>query len=170
MRKIKVNTESLISALFLLGYDKVDALLYTLVLGATRIAYNKLDKTKMYELDFMVDDTLSRVFDNCIKSNPITMVELKDGYSMNTDVSKYCNLKDGTITFGEYISNDNNTLLAFFIKNNVNMEEVVCTKVCRLGINNISNFSSMFSEKEKNIVEEKMSIVMDNQKKKIKAY
>lgn len=170
MRKIKVNTEAVISALFLLGYDKVDALLYTFVLGAMKNAYNKLGRTKMYDLDFVVDDSLSRVFDNCIKSNSITVVELKDEYNMDTDVSKYCNLKEGTITFLEYIDNANNRFLAFFIENNINMEELVCEKVRRLGINNIRNFSSMFSDKEKKIVEEKMSIVMDNQKKKIKTY
>lgn len=168
MRKVRVNTEALVSALLLLGFDKIDALLYTYVLGSLKSTYNNERKNMMYEFDFFVDDSLSRVMSNCIKPNPTMVIELKDGIDLDTDVSRFCNLKDDTISLGEYIDNSNNRLLATFIEGRLNIEEIVCFKVRRLGIENINNFASLFSIKEKEIIERKMNIKVGNQKKKIK--
>ena len=159
MKKIRVNTESLISALFLLGYEKVDAVLYMLVLGAIKTTDNKLKITDL-ELDFSIDDSLSNVLSNCIKPCTAVIIELKEGYDLNTDVSSFNYLKEGTITLYDYINNSNNNSLATYIDNYINMEEIIRKKMSILGDKGIPSNAKLYSEKEKEII--------NNQKKKIK--
>ena len=62
----KINTEILVSSLFVIGFDKVDALLYTYTLGQLSLDNQKL---QLFEFE---DSSTSQKFNDYIDYDGIT--------------------------------------------------------------------------------------------------
>ena len=75
-----INTEIVVSSLLSAGFDQVDALLYTFVLGQL-----SLDNRELQMFEFS-DNELSALFNQFVDYNGI-IFRLKDGFSLKTNVS-----------------------------------------------------------------------------------
>ena len=166
MEKIIVNTETIISSLFLLGFDKVDSVLFTLIQGNIKSILSK----KYYDIEFnntfyncelifASDKPFSHVFEKCIDDNGVYF-SLSEKYSLDTDVSKYLGLEDYMYTLREYLGRNNNArLLSILINDYIDMSEIVKIKLNQVGRENIE----LFSKKELEII----SNLTSYQKKKL---
>ena len=77
---ININSEMLVSSLFVLGFDSVDSMLFTYTLGKL-----SLDNHKLNLFEFK-DDLTTNTFNKYVDYNGITF-KLKEGYSLDTNVS-----------------------------------------------------------------------------------
>ena len=76
MATIKINTQNILSALFLLGYDKVDAYMFTAMMGelSNKSKNNEKSLCTLYnekyecDLEFTEDDSFDNIFSKCIAS------------------------------------------------------------------------------------------------------
>lgn len=137
----KINSEILISTLFLIGFDRVDSLLFKYVLG-------KLSIDNIEKKDFIFEDEeLSGTFNQYVDFNG-SFYSLKNNYSLDTNVplvsgsSKILSLRK--------VININEKLLMYF--NSIDFTTIISRKVNDIGYNNLKDFDYLFSEKEKQII------------------
>jgi hypothetical protein len=137
----KINSEILISTLFLIGFDRVDSLLFKYVLG-------KLSIDNIEKKDFIFEDEeLSGTFNQYVDFNG-SFYSLKNNYSLDTNVplvsgsSKILPLRK--------VININEKLLMYF--NSIDFTTIISRKVNDIGYNNLKDFDYLFSEKEKQII------------------
>ena len=80
MKKMVISTETVIASLLVMGFDKVDNLLFTLTLG-------KLTSDEKFNKEFeFKDEVLSPIFNDFVINDGYAY-HLKDGYTLDTDVS-----------------------------------------------------------------------------------
>ncbi len=137
----KINSEILISTLFLIGFDRVDSLLFKYALG-------KLSIDNIEKKDFIFEDEeLSGTFNQYVEFNG-SFYSLKNNYSLDTNVS----LVSGSskILPLRKVININKKLLMYF--NSIDFTTIISRKVNDIGYNNLKDFDYLFSEKEKQII------------------
>ncbi len=75
-----INTEALVSSLLVMGFDKIDSLLYVYTLGQLTI-----DNTKTKDFSFQ-DQEISPDFEKYIEFDG-SVYRLKEGYTLDTNIS-----------------------------------------------------------------------------------
>ena len=150
-----INTETVVSSLFKVGFDKVDPILYTFVLA--KISMD--DKKQLFKFK---DQKTSLTFDKLVDYNGL-IFKLKDGLQMDTNVSVYngliFKLKDdlqmdtnvslyGVNTQVGNLLITNHNLIKYL--NNLDFSEIVLKKAETYGMQNIDE--STFSNKELKIL------------------
>ncbi|MBQ8891935.1 MAG: hypothetical protein IJ068_03615 [Bacilli bacterium] len=154
----KINMEIIISSLLLSGFDKVDSVLFTLVLG--KIVLDNVNSQKFkYE-----DEKNSKVYNDYINHDGV-IFNLKEGITLDMNVSPLDNhvfpLRKALHTSKE--------LLEYFAE--LDFNDIVSRKIESFGgYENISpeKLDYFFSNKEKEIIENINSLKINNQKKLIK--
>ena len=135
----KISTEILISSLLAIGFDKVDALLYTYTLGQLSI-----DNQKLQLFDFEDSET-SQIFNEYVDYNGI-IFKLKDGITLETNVSPVENhvwpLRKALHTSKKLID----------YLSRLDFRKIIIKKVEELGVDRIDNLVLLFSNKERNIM------------------
>lgn len=76
----EVNTEEIIGSLFVIGFDRIDSILYTYTLGKMVI-----DNQEMKKFSFK-DVKLSTIFNKYVEYSCLGF-KLKEDYSLETDIS-----------------------------------------------------------------------------------
>lgn len=158
MKRITINTENLISALFILGFEQIDSFFLTAIMANLSINSRK---NKFYQiiledehydciLDFKQDTELSKPFFKFVDVN--FMTKLKDGINMDSDVAKVIELNNVNYSFRQYISSLNNRLLAKYIEQNIDLSKIVIEKISVYGKDNVMYFKDIFSDKEKSML------------------
>lgn len=132
----KINNESIISTLFILGFDRVDTILYSNIL-------NEIIRNKNFK---MVCTEETNIFKKFIDYNGIRY-KIKDDYNINSEV---INMNGKKYTLKEILPV--NKELEKFLKT-LNYEEIIKRKISILGNNNMIQLDYLFSEKEKKIIE-----------------
>lgn len=135
----KINTEILVSSLFIIGFDKVDALLYTYTLGQLSIDNSKL---QMFEFE---ESEISQKFNEFIDYDG-GVFRLKDGTSLETNVSPtgnhVCPLKK--------VLHTNKKLIEYLSQ--LDFRKIIMKKIQSFEVDTIDNFDLLFSNKEKEIM------------------
>lgn len=137
----KINTEMVVSSLFLVGFDQVDALLYTCVLGQLSI-----DNQEMQLFEFS-DIELSAVFNKYVNYNGI-IFKLKEGVSLETDISP---IEGKVLPLGNVL-HTSKKLIDYLTK--LDFRKIVLKKISILCNEDIDNLDLLFSSKEKAIIHE----------------
>ena len=132
----KISTEILVSALFNLGFDIVDPVLFTYTLGKISLE----DKQQQFSF---VEETPSIGFNKYVDSSGIAF-KIKDGYTLETDVSPVnLGIK---ITVKKTLFSSRK-LLEFLTETDFN--EIVLKKAAAYGVNDYGNINpELFSKKE----------------------
>lgn len=112
---ININSEMLVSSLFVLGFDSVDSMLFTYTLGKL-----SLDNHKLNLFEFK-DDLTTNTFNKYVDYNGITF-KLKEGYSLDTNVSPI----EGHNFPLRYALQTNKKLLEYL--QNIDFKEIVSKK------------------------------------------
>lgn len=142
-----INTEIVVSSLFNVGFDKVDAVLFTFVLA--KISMD--DKKHLFRFK---DQKTSLIFDKYVDYNGL-IFKLKNGFQIDTNVSQ----KEGfNIPLGKALIT-NRYLIEYL--NNLDFSEIVLKKAELYGMQNIDD--STFSHKELKILNQ---LNMNNVKNK----
>ena len=154
----KINTEILVSSLFLLGFDRVDSLLYTYTLGEL---YSDISNMKLFDFE---DNEFSQKFERYVYHDD-NIFKLKKGFSLISNVGDdyYLPLKESL--------NTNRKLLECL--NKLDFRKIVLKKILSLGIDQIDNFDRLFSSREKEIMYTMFGIEnmhRENMKKQSEAY
>lgn len=135
----KINTEILISSLFIIGFDKVDSVLYTYTLGQLSI-----DNSKLQMFEFEESET-SQKFNEFVDYDG-RIFKLKDGISLEMNVSPagnyVCPLKKALST--------NKKLIKYLSQ--LDFRKIIIKKIQSLGVDRIDSFDLLFSNKEKEIM------------------
>ena len=135
----KINTEILVSSLFAIGFDKVDALLYTYTLGQLSI-----DNQKLQLFEFENSET-NQIFNEYVDYDGI-IFKLKDGITLETNVSHVENyswpLKKALYT--------NKKLIEYLSR--LDFRKMILKKIESLGVDKIDSFDLLFSNKEKEMM------------------
>ena len=135
----KINSEILLSSLLLNGFNQVDGLLYTYILG-------KLSKDNHKEFIFE-DCPPSPIFKTYVDFDGV-VCKLRDGISLETNVSPSENhhfpLKQAL--------QSNEKLLDYL--DNIDYRVIIMRKINALGLDRIDELELYFSEKEKEIIKE----------------
>lgn len=137
----KINSEILISTLFLIGFDRVDTLLFSYTLGKLSVD-NIEGKYFIFE-----EKEFSRTFNQYFNFNGC-FYSLKDNYSLNTNVPlvpSSCK----TLPLKRII-NTNKKLLEYLTT--IDFTTIVYKKVGDIGYSNLKKLDYLFSEKEKQIL------------------
>ena len=159
MTKILVDTESVLSSLFLLGYDKVDAAMFTQIMLQLKLHSYRKSECECYlynkkfncYLEHKLDDELSNSFLN-ITEYFNGGYKILDNLKMNSDVSDLVGL-DNECLLVNYLGTNNNRLLASYIDNKIDMVNVIMNKIYSYKIiNNYDNYPDLFCDKEKEIL------------------
>ena len=136
-----INTEIVVSSLLSAGFDQVDALLYTFVLGQL-----SLDNRELQMFEFS-DNELSALFNQFVDYNGI-IFRLKDGFSLKTNVSPV----DGKVLPLEKALHTSKKLIDYFSQ--LDYKRIVLKKISTLYDDGVDNVEMFFSEKEKSIIHE----------------
>lgn len=136
-----ISTEALVGSLFIIGFDKIDPILYTYTLGRLTIDNQK---TKMFQFE---EKELSNTFNKYVDSSGL-FFKLKEGYTLDTNVSP--------------IKGDNWPLKNLFNKNtdltehlrNFDFSEIIVKKMELFGIDRKEQLNSIFSSKEIELIEQ----------------
>ena len=135
----KINTEILVSALFAIGFDKVDALLYTYTLGQLSIDNQQLD---LFEFE---DYETHQIFNKYVDYDGVTF-KLKDGITIDSMASyndeKYYPLRK--------MLNTNRRLIEYL--SGLDFRKIILKKIESLGVDRLDSFDLLFSNKEKEIM------------------
>ena len=134
----KINTETLVSSLFLAGFDRVDSLLFTYTLG--KISKNFPDEKFIFK-----DDEESTKFRKYIDYKD-GIYQFKDGYDLNTNVSTNCN----RIYLLRAILCTSSIVTSYLSK--LDFSDIVSKKAETIGLEKISDYDYLFSLKEKEIL------------------
>lgn len=136
----KINTEVLVSSLFNLGFDKVDAALFTYTLGKLAI-----DNRKMQLFEFSDSET-HQIFNKYVDYDGIVF-RFKDGIDLETMASyngeKFYPLK--------MLLNSSKKLIKYLSQ--LDFSEIVLKKVENYGIHSLEQIDeNIFSQKELEIL------------------
>lgn len=132
----KISTEILVSALFNLGFDIVDPVLFTYTLGKISIE----DKQQQFSF---VEETPSIGFNKYVDSSGIAF-KIKDGYTLETDVSP---INSGIRIPVKKTLFSSRKLLEFLTE--INFNEIVLKKAAAYGVNSYGSINpELFSKKE----------------------
>ncbi len=135
---IKVNTEILVSTLFNLGFDKIDPVLFVYTLGFI---------SKSDELKFTFKEESPSIGYNRFVENNGTVIKLKDGYTLDTNVSPN---KDRVIPLRKTLFGDKQL---YEYLSNCDFSEIVSKKAKQYGVKKIKDIDTeLFCEKEINIL------------------
>lgn len=151
---INVNTEMLVSSLFILGFDSVDSILFTYTLGKLSLDNQKLKQFKIK------DDLTTNTFNKYIEYNGIAF-KLKDGYNLDTNTSPI----EGYHFPLKYALQTNKKLLEYL--ESIDFKEIVSRKISTIGYEKLERFDYLFSNKEKQIMFE-MSEIQSIKNTKVK--
>ena len=150
----KINSEIIVSSLLTMGFDKVDSLLYTFVLG--RITIDNVG-LKMFDFE---EQQPSDTFNKYIEYDKM-IFKFKEGYNINSIVS----LKPKqNIELPLYKVLNVNSLLIEYLKG-IDFKEIIVKKIMTLGIDKINNYEELFSDKEKEIIVDMFGIGKMNKEK-----
>lgn len=146
-----INTEAIISSLFVLGFDKVDSILYTYLLGKLTIDNQKLN------IFYFKEESFSELFTRYVDYNN-SVFKIKDGYTLDTDISP--------------IKKYNYTLRSLFSRNpklidylsNIDLSEIIVKKLKSYNLTKQDNLEQVFSTKEIDFIKK---LDMVNSKEKI---
>ena len=176
MSKILVDTESILSSLFLLGYDKVDATMFTQIMLQLKLdSYRKSEcECNLYNkkfncyLEYKLDDELSKSFLNI--TEPFNGgYKILDNLKMNSDVRELIGFNNECLLVN-FLGTNNNRLLASYIDNRIDMVNVIMNKIYSYKmINNYENYSDLFCDKEKRILYKTFGIDQMHEKEEIGA-
>ena len=136
---ININSEMLVSSLFVLGFDSIDGMLFTYTLGKL-----SLDNQKLKLFNFK-DDTITSTFNKYVEYDGITF-KLKEGYSLDTNVFPI----EGRNFPLRYALQTNKKLLEYL--ESVDFREIISKKVSTMGYERLDKFDYLFSNKEKQII------------------
>lgn len=135
----RINTEILVSSLFVIGFDKVDAFLYTYTLGQLSIDNNKL---QIFEFE---ESETSQKFNEFVDYDGI-IFKLKDGISLETNVSP---VENRVWPLGKALQT-NKKLIEYLSQ--LDFRKIIIKKIESLGVDRIDSFDLLFSNKEKKIM------------------
>ena len=136
----KINTEILVSSLFTIGFDKVDAVFFTYTLGQLSIDNQQL---QLFEFE---DSEIHQMFNKYVDYDGIVF-KLKDGITLDTMVS----YNNETFYPLRKMLNTNKKLIEHLSQ--LDFSEIVLKKAEAYGIQSAGNIEpSLFSEKEKDIL------------------
>ena len=147
----KINSEILISSLFMLGFDQVDSLLYTYTLGKIMTENTQL---KLFEFK---DEKTSQIFNEYIEYDN-NKFKFKNGCDLNTIVLYH------NIDLPLYKALNINSILVEYLKT-LDFKEIIVKKIMALGTDRINNYKELFSHKEKEIIYEMFGIDKMQEKK-----
>lgn len=141
----KINTEILVSSLFTIGFDKVDALLYTYTLGQLSIDNQKL---QLFEFE---DSETSQKFNESVDYDGI-IFKLKDGITLETNVSP---VENHVWPLGKAL-HTNKKLIKYL--ESLNFRNIVQKKAKMVGLERLQEKEELFSCKEKEILYEMFGV------------
>lgn len=158
--EININTQNIISSLFLLGFDKLDPFIITATISNITINLRENKEVQLktgeenstYEIKFTSDDKISKSFEKIVDMDFIT--KLKDGFTMDTDIAKIINLNNISMTVKQYLNTNNNRLLVQYIKENVDLRKIILEKISTYQQTNPDYIKEAFSNKEKIMIME----------------
>lgn len=136
-----INTEALIGSLFIIGFDKVDPILYTYTLARLTIDNQKI---KIFHFE---EKELSSTFNKYVDSSGL-FFKLKEGYTLDTNVSP---IKDYNWTLRN-LFNKNTDLIEYL--RSFDFSEIVAKKMELFGIECKEQLDSIFSSKEIELIEQ----------------
>lgn len=146
----KISFEMIVSALFDLGFDKVDPVLFTYVLGKLTMEDN--------EHQFVYEEQGTSIGFNKYVDDSGAAIKLRDGYTLDTNVR----ISDSVVIPVRDTLFKNKTLLSCL--ETLDYNEIVSNKAGTYGITNFDNIPlDYFSEKEINILHD----VQNNKTKKL---
>ena len=136
----KINTEVLVSSLFNIGFDKVDAALFTFTLGKLAI-----DNRKMQLFEFSDSET-NQIFNKYIDYDGIVF-RFKDGINFETMASY-----NGKVFYPlKMLLNSSKNLIKYLSQ--LDFSEIVLKKVEIYGIHSLEQIDeNIFSQKELEIL------------------
>ena len=132
----KINSEILVSSLFKVGFDKVDSVFYTFVLGELKV----LNAPFKFE-----ESEYSETFKKYVDYKDL-IYKLKDGITLDTMVNN-----DNEHYFPLKRMLNSNIRLVEYLKT-LDYKKIIIKKISFLGIENIYKFKELFSNKEKEII------------------
>ena len=136
----KINAEILVSSLFTIGFDKVEAVLLAYTLGQLSIDNQQL---QLFEFE---DSEIHKIFNKYVDYDGIVF-KLKDGITLDTMVT----YNNETFYPLRKMLNTNKKLIEYLSQ--LDFSEIVLKKAEAYGIQSAGNIeSSLFSEKEKDIL------------------
>jgi len=135
----QINTEILVSSLIVAGFDKVDFLFYTYILGKI-----SLDNQELNLFEFQ-DKEYSEIFKKYIDFDG-TIFQLKNGYSLDMNVFE---IRNENYPLKRFL-NTNKKLIEYI--NNLDIKEIIFKKINDIGYQNIEQLNYLFSNKEKEIM------------------
>lgn len=138
-----INTENLVTSLFILGFDQVDSMLFTYTLGKL-----SSDDKRSRQFEF-VDNETSKMFDEYVDFNG-HIFKLKDGYTLDTKIR----VNNCCVRLIDIF--DTNRELTRHLRN-VDFTEIVKKKVDQLRSITLNNKMHLFSSKEKEIMSNMIS-------------
>lgn len=146
----KINTEILISSLLVFGFDVVDPMLFTFVLGQLSIDNRNM---KVFEFE---DQPTSKIFDQYIDYDGIVF-SIKKEFNLDTSIC----LSGNRIFPLKKLLHTNRKLLEYLQR--LDVEKIVLTKLSRMGgyeLISKEKYNYLFSSKERKIIE-KMCVKKD---------
>lgn len=135
----EINTETIIIMLLLLGFDRVDSILYTLVLGKLIIDNQT---TKMFNVG---DTKISKTFLDYVKYEN-GVFKLKDELTLNINSNNHSNYPVSLRRFLDY----NQKLVTYL--NQLDFEDLIIKKIYLIGTKNWDKQSDLFSKREQEII------------------
>lgn len=132
----KINTEAIVGSLFVLGFDKIDSILYTYLLGKLTIDNQKLSLFEFEERPF------SEIFTKYVDCEN-SIFKIKEGYTLDTNVSP---IKDYNWTLRNFFAR--NPLLIEYLSN-LDCGEIVARKLEVYREIGYDDIEQKFSTKEK---------------------
>lgn len=135
----KISTESMISSLFAIGFDRVDPLLFTYTMGQLFT-----DNFEM-QLFYFEDREFSEQFKKYVDyENGI--YKLKKGITLDTNISP---LKESVFLLRNALRT-NRQLVGYL--SDLDFRKIIIKKIKELGECQIENFDNLFSNREKEII------------------
>ena len=138
----KYNTENLIFTLFALGFEQIDSIFLTVIVGKISTEQIELQQFKYEEKAF------TKQFEGLVDFDGL-VYKLKDGLTLESDTKLF---KDKVYTINElFIAGVvNKKLLRYFT--NFDFRDIIIHKINLIGLDRIGQLSCLFSDKEKNIM------------------
>ena len=137
----RITTENIVSSLLVLGFDRVDSLLYSYVLGKITL------ENKQFSFS---DEQFSGFFNSVVDYDELGF-RLKPGYTLDTNVS----LNPTSVLPLQRMLNVNPVLLDYLKQ--FDFREVIYRKIQACNFN-LDNLSSYFCKKEKEIIADMFGI------------
>ena len=152
---VKINSEIIISSLFMLGFDQVDSLLFTYTLEKMTTANTQL---KLFEF---IDEKTSQIFNKYIEYDG-SKFKFREGYDLNTIVL-YRNIELPLYKVLNINGILNNVLIEYL--KTLDFKEIIIKKIMALVTDRIDDYEELFCDKEKEIIYEMFKIGKMQEKK-----